>query len=104
MITMSLFIGFAATMWAADAVTNWNANCVPCHGKTGAADTPMGKTLNAKNLTSAKVQAGFTDSQAAETIRNGAKENGKTTMIAFGDKLSDAEIKALVTYVRTLKK
>jgi mono/diheme cytochrome c family protein len=32
------------------------------------------------------------------------KENGKTTMKAFGDKLSDDEIKALVAYVRTLKK
>ena len=32
------------------------------------------------------------------------KENGKTTMKAFGDKLSDEEIYALVAYVRTLKK
>ena len=64
----------------------------------------MGKTLNAKDLTDAKVQAGFTDAKAAESIKNGVKENGKTTMKAFGDKLNDADIKALVAYVRTLKK
>ena len=40
----------------------------------------------------------------AESIKSGVKENGKTTMKAFGDKLSADEIKALVAYVRTLKK
>ena len=32
------------------------------------------------------------------------KENGKTMMKAFGDKLSDEEVEALVAYVSTLKK
>jgi mono/diheme cytochrome c family protein len=32
------------------------------------------------------------------------KENGKTTMKAFAGKLTDDQIKALVAYVRTLKK
>ena len=104
MFAMSLFIGSAGCMWAADAAANWAANCVQCHGKTGAADTPMGKKLSAKDLTDPKVQAAFTDAHAAESIKNGVKENGKITMKAFGDKLSDADIKALVAYVRTLKK
>lgn len=90
--------------FGADAKANWAANCVQCHGQTGNADTKMGKILNAKDLTDPKVQAGFTDAQATEAIKNGAKQNGKTTMKAFGGKLSDDEIKALVAYVRTLKK
>ena len=104
MLAMSLVMGSAGAMWGADAAANWTANCVPCHGKTGAADTPMGKKLNAKDLTDPKKQAAFTDAQAGEAIKNGVKENGKTTMKAFGDKLSEADIKALVAYVRTLKK
>lgn len=92
------------TLRAADAKANWEANCVQCHGKTGAADTKMGKQLNAKDLTDAKVQAAFTDAKATESIKNGVKEGGKTTMKAFGGKLTDDEIKALVAYVRTLKK
>ena len=60
--------------------------------------------LNAKDLTDPKVQASFTDAQAADAIKNGIKEDGKTKMKAFGDKLSADEIKALVAYVRTLKK
>ncbi|MEP7014368.1 MAG: cytochrome c [Verrucomicrobiota bacterium] len=100
----TLFIASAASLLAADAKTNWNANCVQCHGKDGHADTKMGKTLNAKDLTDPKVQSSFTDAKAAQSIKEGVKENGKTTMKAFGGKLTDDEIKALVAYVRTLKK
>jgi len=75
-----------------------------CHGKSGAADTKMGKLLSAKDLSSAEVQAGFTDAQAADAIKNGVKKDGKTKMKAFGDKLSEDEVKALVAYVRSLKK
>ena len=102
--TISLFAASAISARAADAKANWDTNCVQCHGKSGNADTKMGKTLNAKDLTDAKVQADFTDAQAATAIHDGVKEGGKTRMKAFGDKLSADEIKALVAYVRTLKK
>jgi mono/diheme cytochrome c family protein len=103
-ITVSLFAASAMSVRAADAKTNWDSNCVQCHGKNGGADTKMGKTLNAKDLTDPKVQAAFTDAKATQSIKEGVKENGKTTMKAFGGKLTDDEIKALVAYVRTLKK
>ncbi len=64
----------------------------------------MGKQLSAKDLTDPKVQAAFTDAKATQSIKEGVKQSGKTTMKAFGGKLSDDEIKALVTYVRSLKK
>jgi cytochrome c6 len=103
-IILSLFVASAMSVRAADAKANWDANCVQCHGKDGHADTKMGKTLNAKDLTDPKIQAAFTDAKATQSIKEGVKENGKTTMKAFAGKLTDAEIKALVAYVRTLKK
>ena len=103
-IVITLLVASAMSLRAADAKANWDANCVQCHGKTGSADTKMGKQLNAKDLTDPKVQAAFSDAKAAESIKNGVKENGKTTMKAFAGKLTDDEIKALVAYVRTLKK
>ena len=103
-IVMSLFAASTASLHAADAKANWDANCAQCHGKGGAANTKMGKQLNAKDLTDPKVQAAFSDAKATESIKNGVKENGKTTMKAFAGKLTDDEIKALVAYVRTLKK
>ena len=103
-LTIGISLAAPITMQAADAKTNWDNNCAQCHGKDGKADTKMGKTLQAKDLTDPKVQAEFTDAKATESIKNGVKQNGKTTMKAFGGKLSDDEIKVLVAYVRTLKK
>ena len=103
-IAVSLLAVSAASVRAGSAQENWNKDCAQCHGKTGAADTKMGQKLSAKDLTDPKVQASFTDAEAAKAIKDGLKENGKTMMKAFGDKLSDDEIKALVAYVRSLKK
>ena len=103
-LAITLLLTTSLSLRAADAKANWEANCVQCHGKDGKADTKMGKQLNAKDLTDAKVQAAFSDAKATASIKNGVKENGKTTMKAFAGKLTDDEIKALVAYVRTLKK
>ena len=103
-IAFTLFAASALSVVAADPKALWDANCTQCHGKDGRADTKMGKALSAKDLTDSKVQGAFSDAKAAESIKNGVKENGKTTMKAFGGKLSEDEIKALVAYVRTLKK
>ena len=104
MIAISLFVTSAPSLRAADAKALWDANCAQCHGKDGHADTKMGKTLNAKDLTDPKVQSEFTDAKATQSIKEGVKQNGKTTMKAFAGKLTDDEIQALVVYVRTLKK
>jgi len=103
-VIITLLAASAISLRAGDAKSNWDANCAQCHGKSGAADTKMGKQLNAKDLTDPKVQAAFTDAKATQSITDGVKENGKTTMKAFGGKLTPEEIKALVAYVRALKK
>jgi mono/diheme cytochrome c family protein len=104
LIIALLVVALPNRLRAADGKALWDANCAQCHGKEGNADTKMGKTLGAKDLTSAQVQGSFTDAQAATAIKEGVKENGKTKMKAFGDKLSADDVKALVAYVRTLKK
>ncbi len=102
--TIGILSAAPLSVRAADAKTNWANNCAQCHGPDGKANTKMGKTLSAKDLTDPKVQAAFTDAKATQSIKDGVKQNGKTTMKAFGGKLTDDEIKALVAYVRTLKK
>ncbi len=74
-------------------------NCASCHGKDGRAKTFKAKLNHAQNLTSPKWQASITDEHIFISILKG---NGK--MPAFGKKLSENEIAALVTYVRMLKK
>jgi cytochrome c553 len=89
---------------AADAKENWTTHCAKCHGEDGKGETKMGKKSGCKDLTDAKVQAGFTDDKAFKSIKEGMKEGDKTLMQPYGEKLSDDEIKALVAHVRTLKK
>ena len=64
----------------------------------------MGKKLGVKDYRDAKVQGEFTDAKATQLIKDGVAEGGKEKMKPFKDKLSDEEIKALVAYVRSLKK
>lgn len=94
----------AASVTAADVQENWDKQCASCHGKDGAGQTKMGKRLKIKDLTDASVQAGFTDEEAVKAIKEGLKEDGKTRMKPFGDKLTDDEITELVAHVRSLKK
>ena len=99
-----LFGGMAGLSARADDVnTIWNTNCTACHGKDGKGKTMMGRKLDIKDLTDAKIQASFTDADATKAIKEGISENGTQKMKGFGDKLSDDDIKGLVAKVRSLK-
>ena len=103
-IAACLAIG-VASLGAADVNVNWEKNCASCHGKDGKGETKAGKKADVKNLTDATYQASFTDEQMFKQIKEGMKDkNGKEKMKAFGGALSDEEIKALVAFVRGLKK
>ena len=93
------FISLASVASAADAGENWGKSCASCHGKDGTGNTVMGKKNGAKDYTTAAGQA-FSDAEAAKAIKEGVV--GK--MKPFADKLSDADIKALVAHIRAFKK
>ena len=88
---------------AADGKAVFEAQCAKCHGADGKGATKMGKMAGAPDLTDAKVQAGLSDEKIAATIRQGVKQGDKTKMKAFPE-LSADEVKALVEYVKSLKK
>lgn len=102
LVAASLICAFSASN-AADAAANWTANCASCHAKDGSGSTVMGKKNGAKDYRDAKVQASFSDEKAAQVIKEGVADNGKTKMKSFKDKLTDDEIKALVGYIRKFK-
>jgi mono/diheme cytochrome c family protein len=106
MILLAAMLGLAGALSAkaADAKENYDTLCAKCHGAEGKGDTKMGVKLGCKDFTDAKVQADMKDDAAIKGIKEGLKsDDGKTLMKPF-DQLSDDEIKALVAYVRGLKK
>lgn len=110
-ILLTMMLGLAATFSSrgADAKEIWTAQCAKCHGVEGKSDTKIGAKLGAKDFTDALVQASMKDEDMAKAIKDGVKDpDGKTKMKAFVTgaeaPLSDEEVKALVAYVRGLKK
>jgi cytochrome c6 len=67
--------------------------CSICHGKDGKG-SPGGLKMGVKDLTTVKASA-------AELVKD--ITNGEGKMPAFKDKLSEAEIKSLASYVKTFK-
>ncbi|HTV64005.1 MAG TPA: cytochrome c [Bryocella sp.] len=78
---------------AADAAGDYKAKCAGCHGVDGSKSM-----MGAKPLNGAEVQ-GMSDAELTAAITD-----GKGKMPAYKGKLSDAQIKELVGYIRTLKK
>lgn len=96
--------GAALAAFAADAGTNWTEHCAKCHGPDGKGQTKMGKKLGLRDLSDAQMQAKFTDADAIKAMKEGVKDkDGKQTMKP-AEGLSEADMKALVGYVRSLKK
>ena len=88
----------SASAFAADGAAVYKAKCASCHGADGAGQTAIGKKMNLRDLGSAEVQKQTDAELYAWTA------DGKGKMPAYKGKLSDAEIKALVAYMRTMKK
>ena len=95
-VILAVMFASSGAMFAADAGALWGQHCASCHGKDGSGNTAMGKKLGLKNYTK---EQSFSDAEAANVIKN-----GKGKMKGYKDKLSDADVKALVAYVRSLKK
>ena len=104
LVFATIIIASAGIGFAADATANWNQNCASCHGKDGSGSTMMGKKLAVKDYRDPRVQAAFSDAEMERAIKEGVKTSGKQTMKPFGQKLSEADIKALVAYIRSFKK
>ncbi|WP_426757100.1 c-type cytochrome [Myxococcus sp. Y35] len=79
----------------------WKAKCASCHGIDGKAQTKMGQKESIGDMSRPDWQQARTDADIRKVIADGDPRNSK--MKPFKDKLTPAQIDALVGLIRTLK-
>ena len=106
LLTLSVVILAASALTAAagDAKESYEKDCAKCHGSDGKGDTKMGKKLGAKDYTDAKVQEEMKDEAGVKAIKEGLKDKEGKQLMKPTEGISDADAKALVTYMRKFKK
>ena len=106
-VSVSCFAGSVVAR-ADDPATNrmFRAKCASCHGEDGKGHTKEGEKMKIGDMTSPDFQK-LTDDKIKETILEGLsrQKNGvKQEMKPLKDKLTPAQVDALVKYVRSLAK
>ncbi|MGA2888339.1 MAG: cytochrome c [Terracidiphilus sp.] len=76
----------------------YKAKCAVCHGADGLANTPMARIMWTRSF-KAPEMIKASDAQLFDSTKN-----GKDTMKGYASKLTDAQIKEVVAYIRTLQK
>lgn len=76
----------------------YKAKCAMCHGADGAGNTPVGKNMKVRSFKSAE------DVKASDAELIKETTNGVGKMPAYKGRLTDAQIKDVVAYIRTLQK
>lgn len=111
LVTMAAMIcAGALSSYAADpaeAQTEYQSFCTPCHGATGKGDGPAGANLSVKprDFSDCAAMSKLSDDTLFEAIKSGGNAIGKSgQMPPWGGAFSDAQIHALVAYLRSFCK
>lgn len=97
MILLAASIAAPAFAQSAGAVT-YKAKCAMCHGPDGTAATPMGKMMKIPSFKAPDV------ARSSEASLIAITKDGKGKMPAYNGKLTDAQTREVVSYIRTLQK
>jgi mono/diheme cytochrome c family protein len=76
----------------------YKAKCAMCHAADGSGNTPAGKATKTPSFSSPAMLKMSTAQLVAAT------KEGKGKMPAYADKLTGAQITAVVAYIQTLQK
>jgi mono/diheme cytochrome c family protein len=91
----------------ADAKAEYAIYCTACHGAEGKGDGVAGAALPMKpaDFSDAKFWEGKTDAAIKKIIKDGGAASGKSPLMApWGAVLNDAQLDAMVIYLKTFKK
>lgn len=95
---ISLLAASTMCMAQGSGADTYKAKCAMCHGADGLGNTPAGKSTKVRAFNNPDVVKMSDDDLIAVTT------SGKAKMPAYKGKLTDAQIKDVVAYIRTLQK
>jgi len=97
-VTLAALLAFAGVLcFAADGAALYKAKCAMCHGPTGTPNPGIAKAFpTIKPVSDPSIKA-LTVDQVAAAVKNG---KGKMKPVAG---LSDADVKSVAEYFKTLK-
>jgi len=92
-------LAFSLPVWAqGEGAAFFKSKCAGCHSPDGSGSGPAGKAMHLRDLGSAEVQK-QSDAELTAIIAN-----GKGTMPGYKGKLTDEQIKQVVSFIRSLAK
>jgi mono/diheme cytochrome c family protein len=96
---LSVMAFSAMTLFAqAPGADTYKAKCAMCHAADGSGNTPAGKATKTPSFSSPEMLKMSTAQLVAAT------KEGKGKMPGYSDKLTGAQITAVVAYIQTLQK
>lgn len=96
-VTAVLWMGTIASAQGPGSAT-YQSKCQMCHAADGSGNSPAGKAMKTPSLLAPEVV------KQSDAELTAITKGGKGKMPAYTGKLTDAEIKDVVAYVRTLQK
>ena len=97
-LVLSLPIACRAAQAESSGAATYTAKCQMCHGADGMGATPAGKAMRPIPFSDPQIL----NKSDADLIA--ATKNGKNKMPGYAGKLSDGDIKAVISYIHTLQK
>jgi mono/diheme cytochrome c family protein len=93
---LAAVVAVASMAFAQDGGALYKSKCAACHGAAGTPNPAMAKMMGIKPVSDPAI-SGLSADQVAAAVKNG---KGKMKAVAG---LSDAEVKAVSAYFKTLK-
>ncbi len=97
-LAIAASLASAACLAESAGQATYKAHCQGCHGADGMANTGAGKVFQVKPTTDPEIR------QMSEATMFTVVRNGSGRMQSWKSDLSDSQIKAVVSYFRTLIK
>jgi len=97
-VILTMTIASLAAQAQTSGASTYAAKCQMCHGADGMGATPAGKAMKAIPFNDPQIL----NKSDSELIA--ATTNGKGKMPAYTGKLSEGDIKSVITYIHTLQK